>query len=40
MHILVKTPAAFILDLFAIVSAPFTNHRLANNAVASRWKFK
>lgn len=35
MHILVKTPTALTLDLFAILNAPFTNHVLGINIIAS-----
>lgn len=31
MHILVKTPTALTLDIFAILNAPFTNHILGTN---------
>lgn len=40
MHILVKTPTALTLDIFAILNAPSPNHILGTNAIASSWKFK
>lgn len=40
MHILVKTPTTLTPDIFATLNAPFTNHILGTNAIASSWKLK